>query len=321
MFEVIGQEFVLEAFNRAYKNNHLAHAYILLGEDGTGKSIFAMYMAAKLLCTGEDKPCMGCSACKKIISKNHPDLKILDPGNKTIGINDILNIIDDIYTKPYEGDRKVIIIKEAEKITIQGQNAILKTLEEPPEDATIIMITQNAGAILDTIQSRCQTLRFGRISVDRIRDYLTDKGIEESRASTAANLSDGIIGNALKYLDEKFMELRKNTVETAKMLVRLKGLDAYELVNFFTKNKDDIGEILDILITWFRDIMVIKLSKDKNLIINSDFYNVLVEESKFLSYNKLNGIIEIINDTKEKLRQYSNFQLTMEVMVLNIQEV
>lgn len=321
MFEVVGQEFVLEAFNRAYKNNRLTHAYILLGEDGVGKSIFALYMASKLLCTGEEKPCGNCSACKKILSGNHPDVKVLDMGSKSIGINDILGIIDDIYTKPYEGDRKVIIIKEADKITVQGQNAILKTLEEPPEDATIIMLTSNSGALLDTIQSRCQTLRFGRIAIDKVRDYLIGIGTERNSAETAANLSDGIIGNGLKFLDPKHMSLRQETIDIGKKLVRFKGIEGYELVEFFTKHKDDADKILDMLITWFRDIIIVKLAKDEKLIINRDFYNMIVEESKFLSYNKLNSIIDIINDTKEKLRQYSNFQLTMEVMVLNIQEV
>lgn len=321
MFDVVGQEFVQESFDRAFENSRISHSYIVVGPEGSGKSIFALYMASVMLCSGKHKPCGSCSACMKIKNNNHPDVKILSGIEKSIGVDNIRDIIDDIYTKPYEGDRKVVILKGADNITLQGQNALLKTLEEPPEDTTIIMLMENMNAILPTIQSRCQILRFGRVHRDKIKNHLKSLGYDEGRASMASGLSDGIVGRALRVLDEGYTKLRGDTIAMGSRLIKSRPIELSTLVAFFMKNKDDIEEILDILTTWYRDIIVIKHTHDEKLIINSDFSEMLVEESQYVAYNKLNGILDIIQETREKLRQNSNFQLTMEVMVLNIQEV
>lgn len=320
MFEVYGQEFSSNLFKNAINGNNLSHAYIIHGPDGVGKSVFAKYMAALIFCKGEGKPCGKCASCIKLYNNNHPDYILLSRDNKSIGVDDIRNIIDEINTRPYEGDKKVVVIKDAENITLQGQNAMLKTLEEPGQSSIIVMLTENINSLIDTIKSRSQILRLGRIPKSTVQKFLEDNNIERDRAILLSELSDGIIGNALKFTDDKYINLRKETINIA--IDAAKDKDSiFERVDFFVKNKEDIFEILDLLTTWFRDLMIIKLANDKNLIINRDCYDLLVEESQLLSYNKLNGIIDIINETKNKLRQYSNYQLTIEVMLLNIQEV
>jgi DNA polymerase-3 subunit delta' len=321
LFELVGNEFAVEAFKKAYDNNKVSHAYIITGPDGIGKSVLAMYMAAVILCRRDDKPCGECPSCIKIKNGNHTDVKVVSSRGKSIGVDDIRDLIDEVYTKPYEGDKKVVIIKNADTVTVQGQNAILKTLEEPSEHTTIIMLVENMNLILETIQSRCQVLRLGRISAEKIKKYLTGQGISPDKASTAANLSDGILGNALMFLDEKFMKLREDVINAGREMVRLNLLDVLKYVDFFLHNKDKIDSILDILTSWYRDIIMLKLIKDKKLLINADHYELLVEESQILSYNKLDSIINIINSSREKINQNVNFQLTIEVMLLNIQEV
>lgn len=321
LFDVVGQDFAKKAFERAYENNKISHAYIINGPDGIGKSVFACYIASKILCRGSKKPCGVCASCIKIKHGNHPDLKMVSTDLKSIGIDAVRQLIDEIYVKPYEGDKKVIIIKNADKITVEGQNAILKTLEEPPEDTTIIMLAENLSALLETIQSRCQVLRLGRIGNDKVEDYLIKIGTDREKAALAAGLSDGIPGNALKFLDKKYMDLRKETIDTARDIIRAGSLDIISYTDFFTSRKESIDVILDILTVWFRDIAVYKLTKNKSIIMNRDFYDILVEESRILSYNKLKGIIDVIKNSREKLSRYSNFQLTIEVMLLNIQEV
>ncbi|TDT50572.1 DNA polymerase III subunit delta' [Fonticella tunisiensis] len=321
MFSVVGQEFVKESFKRAFENKRISHSYILTGPDGTGKSIFALYMASSLLCRGEEKPCRKCSSCIKIKNNNHPDVKIISGETKSIGVENVRNIIDEIYTKPYEGDRKIVIIKKVDNITVQGQNAILKTLEEPPEDTTIIMLAENLNSILPTIQSRCQILRFARTSGDSIKNFLRKQNYDEDKIKTAVNFSDGIVGRALKFFDENYLKLRLETIDIARRLPKSRPGELMELTDFFVKNKDKINDILDILSIWYRDIIIIKHSRDKELVINADFYELLVEESRLVSYNKLSRIIDTIKETREKLKQNSNYQLTIEVMVLNIQEV
>lgn len=320
MFQVLGQEFITDAFKRAYENNKVSHAYIITGPDGIGKSIMAMFMASTILCKGKNKPCGECDACIKIIHGNHPDVKMISPKGRSIGVDYIRDLIDEIYTKPYEGDKKVVIIKNSDSITVQGQNAILKTLEEPSEDTTIIMLAENINQVLQTIQSRCQILRLGRIPEKRIKAYLTGLGVDEKKANAAAGLSDGIVGNGLRFLDEKYIKLRQDVINKARELVTADALNILKSVDFFINNKDKIDVIFDILISWYRDIIMLKLIKDKNILMNMDYYDLLVEESQKLSYNRLDSIINIINSSREKINENVNYQLTIEVMILKIQE-
>lgn len=320
MFQVIGQEFIIDSFKRAYENNRVSHAYIITGPDGIGKSIMGMFMASTILCRGENKPCGKCDACVKISHGNHPDVKLISPRGRSIGVDYIRELIEEIYTKPYEGDKKVVLIKNSDSITVQGQNAILKTLEEPSKETTIIMLVENINSILPTIQSRCQILRLGRIPEEKIRAYLLSLGVDESRARAAANLSDGIVGNALKFLDEKFIKLRQDVIGKAGELVTASALDVLESVDFFVSNKDKINTVFDIMTSWYRDIIMLKLIKDKNLLMNMDYYDLLVEESQKLSYNRLDGIINIINSSRENINENANYQLAIEIMLLKIQE-
>ncbi|MDF2674202.1 MAG: family ATPase [Clostridiales bacterium] len=321
MFEVLGQEFITDAFKKAFDNDKVSHAYILTGPEGIGKSIMAMFMASTILCKGTNKPCGDCNPCIKISHGNHPDVKLISPKGRSIGVDNIRDLIDEIYTKPYEGDKKIVIIKNSDSITVQGQNAILKTLEEPSKDTTIIMLAENINAILPTIQSRCQILRLGRIPKEKIKAYLISQGVDEKKAATAANLSDGIVGNGLSFLDEKFVKLRVDTINKARELVGAGELAILKSVDFFVSNKDKIDIIFDILRIWYRDIIMLKLIKDKDLLMNMDYYDILVEESQKLSYNSLDSIINIINSSREKIRENVNYQLTIEVMLLSIQEV
>lgn len=320
MFEVLGQEFIIGAFHRVYENNKVSHAYIIIGPDGIGKSILALHMAAVLLCRGEEKPCEKCASCQKITHGNHPDVKTLSLKGKSIGVDEIRNLIDDIYTKPYEGDRKVIIIKAADHITIQGQNAILKSLEEPALDTTIIMLAENENAILETIKSRCQVLRLGKVAVEAIKQHVIHLGVDSKKAQIAANLSDGILGNALKFLDDKYTKLRQEVINRAIDVVNKDTLTILRSADFFVNNKDKIEIILDIMTSWYRDIIMLKLSNSNNNLANNDFYELLVEESQKLSYNRLDSIINEINSARDKIRKNANFQLTIEIMLLNIQE-
>jgi DNA polymerase-3 subunit delta' len=326
MFEVAGHKEQMRMIKRAFVSQRFAHAYIVYGPDGVGKSVFALYMASLVLCKADGgdpmhKPCGKCEACHKIINNIHPDVMVSEPVKKGIIVDEIRELIDEIHLKPYEGDYKVIIIKDTQNMTPQAQNAFLKTLEEPDEGSFIIMLTSSLETILETIQSRCQIIRLGRIPEDEVRKYLMDNGIEPERAELAAALSDGIIGNALRMIDEGYMQLRRETVETACSIIKGNALDAFTIYEWFSKNKSSIDDILDNMISWYRDLIMLKSTSDKSHIVSRDYYELLVEESQILSYNRLNVIIKVIMDTKEKLRQNVNFQLAIEVMLLNIQEV
>ncbi|WP_373867034.1 DNA polymerase III subunit, partial [Thermobrachium celere] len=164
--------------------------------------------------------------------KNHPDVIEIAPKN-SIGVDDIRGLSEKINTKPYEGDRKVVIIKGADFITIQGQNAFLKTLEEPPLDTTIIMLAENINLILDTIKSRCQIYKLNRIPIEKVKNYLISINVEEKKAELFSNLSDGIIGNALKMLDNRYQILRDETCSVFTKMVQFNPLDFMMIEDFF----------------------------------------------------------------------------------------
>jgi DNA polymerase-3 subunit delta' len=320
LFDVVGQRRALNVFSKSLSNDRVAHACIIIGPDGIGKSILAMHMAAALLCTGSNKPCGKCNSCSKAEKNIHPDIKVIASSKRSIGIDEVRDFIEEMYMKPYEGTRKVFIIKGAGTMTVQAQNAILKTLEEPPSDCVIIMLSESTEGLLDTILSRCQIIKLNRVSLDCIKDYLLEKGIDREKADMASRLSDGIIGNALKYCDDSFLKFRGELIDTAKKMVRNNIVQSFELAEYFSKNKNDIDEIFDMLTIWFRDIIVLKHVRDKDLIINKDCYDLLVEESGILSYNRLDRIMDEIKNIRLKLKQNANYQLSIEVMLLNIQE-
>ncbi|QCX33473.1 AAA family ATPase [Caloramator sp. E03] len=320
MFEVVGQEFVKNALMNMYNNRRLSHAFMIVGPEGIGKSIFAKYIASLLLCKGEQKPCGKCISCIKVQHGNHPDVKVIS-SSKSIGIDIIREIINDVNIKPYEGDKKVVIVKGADKITLEGQNALLKTLEEPIEDTTIILLAEKFDLILDTITSRCQVFHLGKVAPYKIEEYLINQGIEKEKAKTLSSLSDGIVGNALKYLDSKYVLLREEATKALKDIIRSDKITIMDRLDFFLSEKENINEIFDIMISVLRDIVILKLTKDKDCIINKDIYETLIEECKILSFDKASKIINILADTKKKLDDYLNYQLTIEDMLLNIQEV
>lgn len=321
MFDIVGQNKIIESIKSAVRNGKDAHAYIIEGPDGTGKSIFALEIAAMLICESTDKPCGECVPCRKVMHGSHPDVRVIELKKKSIGVGEIRELLEEVYKKPYEGKKKVFIIKDAENVTDQGQNAMLKTLEEPPEDTAFILLASNANLILDTVRSRCQLIRFGRVSEKEIFEYLLSKGCSREKAEVAVKMSDGIVGNALEFMDESFMEMRQDTIKAAIEMTKAKGAGSFDLVQHFVKYKENVDKVLQLMKIWFRDIYVEKLLRSNGRIINRDCYDLIVEESKLLSYNRLDRIIQYINASEERLKQNSNFQLAIEVMLLNIQEV
>ena len=160
--DIIGNDMIKDHFKKAIENNKISHAYILTGEAGTGRKSIANAFSMALLCEkGGKEPCMVCHSCKQVLSGNHPDLiYVKHEKPNSIGVDDIREQINDtIMIRPYSSYYKIYIVDEAEKMTVQAQNALLKTIEEPPSYAVIILITTNQEAFLPTILSRCVQLK------------------------------------------------------------------------------------------------------------------------------------------------------------------
>ena len=321
--EILGNEMVKDHFKRAIENHKISHAYILTGEAGMGRKSIANAFAMTLLCEkGGSEPCMTCHSCKQVMSGNHPDLiyvKHEKPGS--IGVDDVREQINDtIMIRPYSSYYKIYIVDEAEKMTVQAQNALLKTIEEPPSYAVIILITTNQEAFLPTILSRCVQMKLKPLKDFTIKSYLTQNlHIPEKDADICAAFARGNLGKAIhlassdefKELFQKVMVLVKN-VGTMDISMLLDCIREMKEQNF------DIGEVLDLMQLWYRDVLMFKVTKDMNLLIFKDEYKMINETGEKVDYAGLEAILAAIDTARTRLNANVNMELAMELLLLTM---
>ncbi len=323
--DIIGHERIKEHFKKAIESNHVSHAYILTGEAGMGRKSLANAFAMTLLCEkGLSEPCMKCHACKQVMSGNHPDLVYVThekPGS--IGVDDVRKQIQDtIMIRPYSSYYKVYIVDEAEKMTVQAQNAILKTIEEPPSYAVIMLLTTNQEVFLPTILSRCIQIKLKPLNDSVVRSYLTGSlGIGENKADIYAAFARGNLGRAI-YLasSEDFQQMY---TELLHMLKHLKDMDIIELLFYIKKMKDenlDIFECLDFMQVWYRDILMYKVTQDINLLVFREEYNTIKVMSAASAYDGIERILQAIDKARIRLEANVNMELAVELMLLVMKE-
>lgn len=323
--DIIGHEQIKEHFNNAIKTHKVSHAYILAGETGMGRKSLANAFALTLLCEqGRMEPCMECHACRQVLSGSHPDLIYVGhekPGS--IGVDDIRKQINDtIMVRPYSSSYKIYIVDEAEKMTVQAQNALLKTIEEPPSYAVIILLTTNQEAFLPTILSRCIQLKLKPLRDSVVKSYLMEKmHIEEADADVYAAFARGNLGKAITIASSEEFKLLHQ--ELLHLLKHIHDMDISELLDYIRKLKEDnldIYECLDFMQMWYRDVLLYKVTKDINLMIFKDEYRVINEISKNSAYDGLEKILEAIDKARVRLDANVNMELAMELMLLVMKE-
>lgn len=323
--DILGNEMIKEHFKKAIEYHKVSHAYILNGEEGTGRKSIANAFAMTLLCEkGGSDPCMVCHSCKQVLSGNHPDIiYVKHEKPNSIGVDDIREQINDtIMVRPYSSFYKIYIVDEAEKMTVQAQNALLKTIEEPPSYAVIILITTNQEAFLQTILSRCVQLKLKPLKDFTVKSYLTEHlQIPEKEAEICAAFARGNLGKAIhlassddfKELYQKVMSLVKN-VETMDIVDLLDRIREIKELNF------DIKEVLDLLQLWYRDVLMYKVTKDMNLMIFKDEYKEINGMGQKIDYSGLEKILEAIDTARARLDANVNMELVMELLLLTMKK-
>lgn len=320
--DIIGYEDIKKHLQNSIRLNRLSHAYIIEGIEGSGKKLIAGTVAKTLQCEEKgDTPCNTCISCTTFDSGNHPDvIYVKQMKKKSIGVEEIRNQVQDtIDIKPYKYPYKIYIIDAAEKLTEQAQNALLKTIEEPPSYAMILLLTKNSNSFLPTILSRCVLLNLRPQSFDVVKDYLIKKeGIPDYQADIYAQFSNGSIGLAKKLaVSEEFVAMKEELIS---LLTALKTVNKVERMNQYKeleKYKDKIQSVLDFMTIWYRDILFYKELGDTGYIMNKDNMDLIKEQSHGTFESILNNL-QLIEETKYKLRRNTNFQLTMEILLLNL---
>ena len=287
--DVVGHKDILKYISSAVENNRVSHAYILNGERGSGKKMLANLFAMTLLCeTGDNEPCGKCHSCKQALSGNHPDIiRVTHEKPATIGVEDIrTGVNDDIIIKPYSSDWKIYIISEAEKMTVQAQNALLKTLEEPPAYAVIILLTSNIDSMLSTILSRCVVLNMKPVKDEIIKKYLMEEiHVPDYKADVCTAFARGNLGKAKALAaSEEFDNIKTEAVSLLKYIHDMEITDIMSAIKKINDYKIDINDYLDILSVWYRDVLLFKATNDANQLIFKDellYINNIANQSAY----------------------------------------
>lgn len=323
--DIIGQEQIVTHLQNAIDSGKIAHAYIINGERSAGKEFIANVFAMALQCEADkNKPCGQCRSCKQSQNQNNPDIiKVLHEKPNTIGVEDIRQKINnDIAIKPYSSPYKVYIVNEAEKMTVQAQNALLKTLEEPPAYAVILLLTTNLETMLPTILSRCVTLNMRPVADELVKQYLMSQiKIPEYKAEVCVAFARGNLGRAKALAASEEFDNIKN--EAVTLLKYIKDMEIHEVVAAIKKISDyqfDIHDYLDILLVWYRDVLLFKATNDVNHLIFKDEIQYIRKVADRSAYEGIEIIIEALEKAKARLKANVNFDLTMELLLLTIKE-
>lgn len=320
--DILGHEDVKKQLENAVVSNKVSHAYLFSGDNGSGKKTVAKAFAKVLLCEeGKEVACGKCKSCKQVESNNNPDLKIVT-GEKVILTKDEIRsqIVDDAQIKPYSSKRKVYIIPNAHLLRTDAQNVLLKTIEEPPTYVTVILVADNDDAIISTIMSRCVKVKFKALKEDIIKKYLMENcGMVDYAAQVSAAFSGGSLGRAIRYsTTDDFVKMKELVVKV------MRGLDDKEVYEIMyelgdiVKDKLLLEDYLDLMLLWFRDVLMLKVTNDPNKVLYKDEYKTLKSQAKVRGYDGIDVIIKAIDNTRTRLKANVNMETAIELLVLTM---
>ncbi len=333
--DIIGQEQLKEHLQNALKLNKVSHAYIINGERSSGKEFVAKIFAAALQCerlplqesdnlTSSFEPCGECRSCKQMATGNQPDVIYVQhekPG--TIGVEDIRGQVNgSVAIKPYSSPRKIYIISEGEKMTVQAQNALLKTLEEPPEYTVIIILTTNVDSLLTTILSRCVILNMKPVKDTQVKRFLMETmQVPDYKADICVAFARGNIGKAkLLASSEEFDHVKEEAVTLLKYINDMEINEIVGAIKKISEYKFDVNDYMDILSIWYRDVLMFKATNDANHLIFREEIQYIRKVADRSAYEGIEKVIAALEKAKNRLNANVNFDLTMELLLLTIKE-
>lgn len=319
---IIGHEQNIEHLENAIENGQVSHAYIFNGEDGIGKMTTTKAFVKALLCESKNS-CGTCQSCIQIDSGNHPDVIYVTHEKAGITVDDIRDQVNQsVFVKPYSSDYKVYIIDEADKMNAAAQNALLKTIEEPPAYAVIILLSNNKESFLETIVSRCVVLNFGPLKESQVREYLhSHYDNMNGREDLAVSYSMGNIGKAKKVIESDDFNEQKDFC--LNLMANLEKWDIHEILlslKQMASYKDYIYDLLDIMTIYYRDILILKVTGLPNKTVFKEKFSVMKNQSIYLSFEGIDTIIKEIEKAKIRLKANVNFDVTLELLLFVMKE-
>ena len=319
--EIIGHGKQLETLRSALAQGRLHHAYLFVGPEGVGKRTVALSLARALHCS--DRPgdfCGQCTNCARIQGGNHPDVRVIGPlpDKKEISIQQIREIEKELNFRSFSGGRKIAVIDPATLMNLAAQNALLKTLEEPPQDSLLILIASNSGGLLPTLRSRCLRLSFGPLRRDSLAGFLAAKGMNPETVNYLASISGGSPGAAISIDGE---ELREKRQLWSGMLSSLKAGDyraATEAAEALASNKDETSKFLEWAETWYRDLLIHTVTQKSGDIINLDLLAQIEEHSAHGDIEHLLSLLDQTSAASAHIQRNFNRRMVLEGLFFTV---
>ena len=322
---IVGHEDIIKHFKSSIDMDKVSHAYIINGEEGSGKKMLARVFAKTLQCeSGASEPCNSCKSCLQCETGNQPDIIVVShekPG--VISVDEIREqVLDSICIKPYSSKYKIYIIPDAQLMNPQAQNALLKTIEEPPEYGIILLLTNNLDKMLETVKSRCMILTTKPIRERKMIDYLEkDMGLSEDKAYFCLDFAQGNLGKAIKLAsNEEYVKIVDSVVD---LMSKIPDMDVDDLtfaMNSIEEFKLSINDYMDLMQMWYRDVLMFKVTGNLDRLLFKGQHSALKKQAAVMSYMSIEGKIDAIAKAKKRLDVNANFSVTMELLLLTLKE-
>jgi len=321
---VIGQNEVIGSLKRSLSEDRVGHAYIFSGPAGIGKKTIAQLFAGLLLCENpqDGVTCGKCTACLLFKNGSNPDYHRINTEEASIGVDLIREIQGDVAIKPMYSKRKVYVIEDTVKMTDQAQNCLLKTFEEPPAYVVVILLSTNYEMLLETIRSRAQRLNFRRYTYEQVCRAVSESyGGGSNIIELAAGYSDGNIGMALELAGSgEFTLLRDRIFDLLAGVAKGQMDDVLEFTTFMEENKDSTDLVLDIMLLYYRDLLVMCETGNENMLINSDKKDMICNNARMYCSRRVIDNIAAVEAVRRALKQNANYQLAIDNMLIKLRE-
>lgn len=311
---VIGQDTPVDVLRRALRSGKRAHAYLFEGIEGCGKRTTALAFVEAAFC-GRDDGCGTCPSCRKMATLQHPDLHLVEPDGAFIKIDQIRDLQRELVLRPIETPLKACIIRDADRLNPAAGNALLKTLEEPPGNALMILLTTNLDGVLPTVRSRCQLLRFAPLPERLIEEQLITAGRDQAAARLSSSLAGGSLGKALKE-DEAVSVDRSSLLERLQTLSLSDTAPLFAAAEEMAATREEAMEQLEVLASLLRDVLLIQGGSDA--VVNRDILPLLENEAARLSRERNLERINHTMEARQALMRNANPRLTLDVLLMRL---
>ncbi|HUT16065.1 MAG TPA: DNA polymerase III subunit [Anaerolineae bacterium] len=319
---IIGHEWAVQLIRHSLASGCLSQAYLLAGPPRIGKTSVALYLARAVNCLDDDpkaRPCGTCSACRKIGRGRHPDVRVIDGQEDGIKIDQIRELQSEIILSPFEARRRVYILRDFQKATLGAANCLLKTLEEPPPSAVLVLTAIQAEMLLPTVVSRCQVLHLRPLPVSQVQEALqTHWGVDPHQARLLARVSEGRIGWALNASgDEALLQNRDKYLIALEQVLQQNRTERMSLAQQLSRNASALPDVFDLWQSWWRDVLLAK-SGNEHALTNVDREQTVRIEAQSYTLEQIRACLHAIRRAAQQVEQHVNPRMALEVLFLNM---